>query len=473
MISVALARCRTLRGPRRQGFTLVELLVVIGIISILAGLLLPAIIYALGTADLANCLSNLRQMGQAFTNYYKDFDSWMVSCGAPETISNSYPQNGPFVEPPMDLEAVQVTLGQGRFPSWYVALATYVNPAATWKNAVNSYCLSEGKPTSPLPDSYYIHREIAKICMLYTCPAKKQATLGYGYNYAAAFGESVLYPFDKVKYVADYPSYACRGAKNGGSAVKDAAQDQFCWPYGAASGGTDPSGFFPYPCFLTGGPAPLPIMWYGQSASFGVLTQPTAQIAVCDTGLVTNAPVWEKVVVSSSKGVDRYDWGPSTKKSPPAEWTEFTTNRAANNEHGYVRFPLSKIYTGDALVDGSGNEKPWKDIVSLRVARYKKLYSQYTDSVDGSETPSMNTGWRPMPRHNRKTACLYFDGRAMPHNINDIVNYEWGDRNCLFDNRPAGKAPAPKFEDTYSLGLWLPSRVAGTGATAGEVNLTQ
>jgi prepilin-type N-terminal cleavage/methylation domain-containing protein len=66
-----------LRSVRRMGFTLVELLVVIGIIALLLAILMPAMAKARETAVRTACASNLRQIASGVVMYANENRGWL------------------------------------------------------------------------------------------------------------------------------------------------------------------------------------------------------------------------------------------------------------------------------------------------------------------------------------------------------------------------------------------------------------
>ncbi|MET0262154.1 MAG: DUF1559 domain-containing protein, partial [Rariglobus sp.] len=86
-----------------RAFTLVELLTVVAIIGVLAGLALPVIGHTRVAANRARCSSNLRQIGIALLGYAGDHRGHL-----PPTTHTT------------------ATLADGRYESWIYKLAPYL-----------------------------------------------------------------------------------------------------------------------------------------------------------------------------------------------------------------------------------------------------------------------------------------------------------------------------------------------------------
>jgi len=119
---------------RKRAFTLVELLVVIGIIAVLVGILLPTLSKARETAKRTACLSNLRQLGVACFEYSIKYKGGFVPLGYLMTSSTSH------------LKVLNTTAACNRPAGYGPVMLGYLVQAGLIKDGKPYYCPSETNP---------------------------------------------------------------------------------------------------------------------------------------------------------------------------------------------------------------------------------------------------------------------------------------------------------------------------------------
>lgn len=89
-------------SKKRSAFTLVELLVVIGIIALLLGILLPTLSRARDAGNSTRCLANMRQAAMAVTFYLNENKGrWLPPYKAPIRTENWVPNGNPSWSGPL------------------------------------------------------------------------------------------------------------------------------------------------------------------------------------------------------------------------------------------------------------------------------------------------------------------------------------------------------------------------------------
>jgi prepilin-type N-terminal cleavage/methylation domain-containing protein/prepilin-type processing-associated H-X9-DG protein len=171
----------------KRAFTLVELLVVIGIIAVLIGILLPALGAARRQANQTKCASALREIGNCFRLYEIDSKGWWP----PSRLSGymaRYPQAGGVVS--YNLDGVD-------YPTPPIPPSTSTGQAY-WFNFINKYATKAAAGNAAGADADQAAQFRKSI--LFGCPSWD----GYTVGGATPGGVNVVQPGYGMNYQPNY-----------------------------------------------------------------------------------------------------------------------------------------------------------------------------------------------------------------------------------------------------------------------------
>ncbi len=289
---------RSRRPAGRHGFTLVELLVVIGIIAVLIGILLPALAKARAQGNKALCLSNLHQLGLSLQEY-------VIANKGQGYFAYTF-VSGVGLEPPH--------VGNSYYSYWFATW--YNNDSPTVWDYTTGYLTRYLKNPKIIDCPELGERQNSTVSNEQTLPR-----IGYTYNSNINYGtmhsfSQIRSGFDTVALVdgalvatsasqgilgAIYPATSCSkpSGKNPGFSGRHSGQGNVLWYDGHATT------VAPYVCHLASsyGTAQAPYVSTYVGANIGYLTSATPS-SNPESTLVFNATP----ALATPVNLDYYYW---------------------------------------------------------------------------------------------------------------------------------------------------------------------
>jgi prepilin-type processing-associated H-X9-DG protein/prepilin-type N-terminal cleavage/methylation domain-containing protein len=180
------------------GFTLVELLVVIGIIALLIAILMPALSRAMGASREVKCLANLRSIGQAAVLHAHDHKGYFPVAGA--------------LWPP----ATSATPA-GLFDSAAVKYSYYIDDdGKTRPNSIAGALAQYAGQTVRLDSKFNLEKDLGAgtIRKMFLCPSDDEGLLGV--TITSTLDSNWHSPMSRYSYAFNEAALNIAGAGGGG-----------------------------------------------------------------------------------------------------------------------------------------------------------------------------------------------------------------------------------------------------------------